>query len=302
MEDWMTFDTVAKYSAFNNNPTLHPLVNVLDLSKATPRQHFRMHIGLYMIHLKEIKCGNLRYGCNYYDYEEGSLVFFAPGQVAGVDSGEIYQPKGKALVFHPDFIKGTSLGRHMQEYSFFSYEVNESLHMSELEKKTILGCFEKIGAELEHAIDKHTKKLVISNIELLLNYAVRFYDRQFVTREVANKGVLTRFETLLNDYYNNGQAESKGLPSVASLAEMLNLSPNYLGDLIKKETSKPAHDYIQAKIIDVAKEKIFDPRKSVSEIAYELGFKYPQHFTRLFKQRVGQTPQAYRLLSEAHSS
>lgn len=295
MENKIVFDTVAQYSAFNNNPLLHPLVNMLDLSKAHPRKHVRQYIGLYMVFLKEIKCGDIHYGNTLYDYEEGTLVFFAPGQVIGFDeSEELYQPKGQVLVFHPDFIKGSSLGRRMNEYSFFSYQVNEALHLSDAERKTVVDCFEKIGAELQHAIDKHTRKLILSNIELLLNYALRYYDRQWVTREVANKGILARFEKVLNDYYTGDEAQAGGIPTVAWCAEQLHISPNYLGDLIRKETGRTAHEYIQAKIIDVAKEKIFDVDKTVSEIAYELGFKYPQHFTRLFKQRTGTTPQAYR--------
>ena len=297
MENSITHDTVAKYSSFNNNPTLHPLVNMLDLSLAHPRKHIKQYIGLYMIFLKEVKCGDMRYGSSYYDYEEGTLVFFAPGQVIGFDDEELYQPKGQVLVFHPDFIKGTSLGRRMNEYNFFSYQVNEALHLSDAERKTVVDCFENIHTELQHAIDKHTKMLIVSNIELLLNYALRYYDRQFITREVANKSILARFETLLNEYYDTENPQTNGLPSVAWSAAQLHISPNYLGDVIRKETGRSAHEYIQEKIIDTAKEKIFDPRKSVSEIAYELGFKYPQHFTRLFKQRVGQTPQSYRAQS-----
>lgn len=298
MEDMIRFDTVGQYSAYNNNETMHPLVNIVDLSKAAPRTHKRMHMGIYTILLKEVKCGDLRYGCNYYDYEEGTLVFLAPGQVIGVENkGELYQPQGLAIVFHPDFIRGTSLSRHIQDYSFFSYEVHEALHLSETERKVILDCFSKIQLELRHAIDKHTKTLIVSNIELFLNYCVRFYDRQFITRDVAHKGVLERFEQLLNTYFESDKPQKDGLPSVALCAEELHLSPNYFGDLIKKETGKSAQEYIQSKVIDIAKEKIFDPNKSLSEIAYELGFKYPQHFTRLFKQRVGHTPNEYRMLN-----
>jgi AraC family transcriptional activator of pobA len=298
MEDMVRFNTVGQYSAYNNNETMHPLVNIVDLSKVAPRMHKRMHMGIYIILLKEVKCGDLRYGCNYYDYEEGTLVFLAPGQVIGVENnGELYQPHGLALVIHPDFIHGTPLGRHMQEYSFFSYEVHEALHLSETERKVIMDCFSKIQLELRHAIDKHTKTLIISNIELFLNYCVRFYDRQFITRDTVHKGILERFESLLNNYFESDKPKQEGLPSVANCAEELHLSPNYFGDLIKKETGKSAQEYIQTKVMDIAKERIFDPNKSVSEIAYELGFKYPQHFTRLFKQRVGYTPQEYRLLN-----
>ena len=292
------FETIQDYNTFNNNETLHPLVSVVDLSKASPRQGSQMYFGFYTIFLKDVKCGDMVYGRHTYDYQEGTLVFLAPGQVAGMNSnGETYQPKGHALVFHADLIHGTALGRHMQDYSFFGYQSNEALHLSERERKIILDCFSKIEYELERAIDKHSKRLIASNIELLLNYCVRFYDRQFVTRDDAHKGVLERFENLLNAYYQSDKPQTEGLPSVAWCANELNLSANYFGDLIKKETGKTAQEYIQAKVIDVAKERVFDHSKSVNQIAYELGFKYPQHFTRLFKQRVGESPNEYRMLN-----
>ena len=243
-------------------------------------------------------CGDLVYGRHTYDYQEGTLVFLAPGQVAGVNSnGEFYQPKGHALVFHPDLIHGTSLGKHIQEYSFFGYQSREALHLSERERKIVLDCFSKIKYELEHAIDKHSKMLIVSNIELFLNYCTRFYERQFITRDNVHKGIIERFETLLNDYFWSDKPETIGLPSVAYCAAELNLSPNYFGDLVKKDTGKTAQEYIQSKVIDIAKEKVFDHSKSINQIASELGFKYPQHFTRLFKQRVGQSPNEYRNLN-----
>ena len=295
MDSILKFDTITQYNDFNNHETLHPLVSVIDYSKAKPRRLSRSHFGFYAILLKDIECGDLRYGNNYYDYNEGTLVFVAPGQIAGIEnSEEIYQPKGYGLVFHPDLIHGTALGRHINEYTFFSYQVNEALHLSQREREIVLDCFTKIGFELKHAIDKHSKRLIVSNIELFLNYCTRFYDRQFITRENAYKGILERFETILNDYFNSDKPQSIGLPSVAYCAGELHLSSNYFGDLIKKETGKTAQEYIQLKLIDAAKEKIFELDKPVSEIAYELGFKYPQHFTRLFKQRVGVTPNEYR--------
>lgn len=295
MDSLRRFETVGDYNAFNNNETLHPLVSVVDLSKAAPRSGSRMYFGFYTIFLKDVKCGDLVYGRHTYDYQEGTLVFLAPGQVAGVNSnGEIYQPKGYALVFHADLIHGTALGKHMLDYSFFGYQFNEALHLSERERKIILDCFSKIEYELEHAIDKHSKKLIVSNIELFLNYCMRFYERQFITRDDVHKGVLERFENLLNEYFQTDKPHTLGLPSVAYCATELNLSANYFGDLVKKETGKTAQEFIQSKLIAVAKEKIFDRNKSVNQIAYELGFKYPQHFTRLFKQRVGHTPNEFR--------
>ncbi|MBS1558348.1 MAG: AraC family transcriptional regulator [Bacteroidetes bacterium] len=294
MEQILKFKTIGQYNTFNRNETLHPLISVVDLSKAAPRQLRRMSYEFYVIFLKEIKCGDLKYGISNYDYEEGTLVFLAPGQVIGSQGEEFYQPQGLALVFHADFIHGTSLGRHMNEYSFFSYTTNEALHLSERERQIILDSFSKIKFELEHGVDKHSKKLIASNIELFLNYCTRFYDRQFVTRDHANKGILEKLETLLNNFYSSEKPQEVGLPSVAYCAEELNLSANYFSDLIKKETGKSAHEYIVLKLIDTAKERIFDESKSVSEIAYELGFKYPQHFSRMFKQHVGITPLEYR--------
>lgn len=296
MDSLRRFETINDYNAFNNNETMHPLVSVVDLSKANPRQGSMMYFGFYTVFLKDVKCGDLVYGRHTYDYQEGTLVFLAPGQVAGLNSkGETYQPKGYALVFHPDLIHGTPLGRHIHEYTFFSYQSNEALHLSERERKIVLDCFSKIQYELERAIDKHSKELIVSNIELFLKYSVRFYDRQFITRDKAHKGSLERFETLLNEYFDSDKPQAIGLPSVAWCAKELHLSASYFGDLVKKETGKTAQEYIQSKVIDVAKERIFDHRKSVSEIAYGLGFKYPQHFTRLFKQWVGQSPNQYRV-------
>ncbi|MES1214611.1 MAG: helix-turn-helix domain-containing protein [Bacteroidota bacterium] len=293
-----TLETISEYNAFNNNETLHPLVSIINFSKADPRKGSRMYFGFYTIFLKDVKCGDLQYGRHTYDYQEGTLVFFAPGQVAGVNShGEIYQPKGYGLVFHPDLIHGTSIGKHIHEYTFFGYQTHEALHLSERERKIVLDCFSKIEYELEHAIDNHSKKLIVSNIELFLGYCTRFYERQFITREKAHKGILERFENLLNDYYQSDKPQITGLPSVAYCAAELNLSAGYFGDLIKKETGKTAHDYIQSKVIDVAKEKIFDQSKSVNQIAYEVGFKYSQHFTRAFKKITGHTPQEYRNLN-----
>jgi AraC family transcriptional activator of pobA len=298
MDNIIKFDTVSQYNAYNNNETLHPLVSVIDQSKADRRLNARQNFGFYTVFLKDIKCGDLKYGHNYYDYEEGTLVFVGPGQVIGIENnGEYYYPKGYTLVFHPDLLKGTQLGKHISDYTFFSYDIHEALHLSESERKIITDCLASIKFELQHAIDKHSKTLITNNIELFLNYCLRFYDRQFITRDVAHKGTLHRFEDLLNEYFLSDKPQTIGLPSVSYCADNLNLSANYFGDLVKKETGKSAQEYIQLKLMDVAKEKIFDKTKSVSEIAYELGFKYPQHFTRLFKQRVGHSPNEYRVLN-----
>jgi AraC-like DNA-binding protein len=295
MDKMLRFNTITEYNAFNNNITKHPLVSVVDFSKAAPRSGSRMYFGFYAIFLKDVKCGDLVYGRNTYDYQEGTLVFMAPGQVAGVNSnGEIYQPKGYGLVFHADFIHGTTLGRHMQDYSFFGYQSNEALHLSDRERSLVLDCLSKVDYELDQAIDKHSKRLIATTIELLLGHCNRFYDRQFITRDHVHHGILEKFEQLLVDYFASDKPKTIGLPSVAYCAEKLNLSSNYFGDVVKKETGKTALEYIQSELIDIAKERIFDTEKTVSQVAYELGFKYPQHFARLFKQRVGHSPLEYR--------
>src|SRR5919205_370141 len=298
MKKVLNVNTIAEYNNMVGYQTYHPLVSVIDFSKATPKERAdvqALNFGFYTVFYKQDKHCDIRYGRNYYDYQEGTLVFIAPGQVVSIEEdGSDYKPSGTVLLFHPDLIKATSLGNHIKDYTFFSYDVHEALHLSEEEKQIVFESFRKIEYELKRAIDKHSKKLIVSNIELFLNYCSRFYDRQFITRDHANTGVVERFESLLNEYLLSDKPQTDGIPSVAFFADSLHLSPNYFGDLIRKETGKSALEHIQAKLIDVAKEKIFQQNKSVSEIAYELGFKYPNHFSRFFKQQVGTTPNEYR--------
>lgn len=202
------------------------------------------------------------------------------------------------MVFHPDLITGTSLGKTIKDYSFFSYQVNEALHLSKKESTIIKDSFDKIATEIELNIDKHSKSLIVSNIELFLKYCMRFYDRQFITRNHINSDILSRFEQLLNDFFTLGKPALIGLPSVAYFADQLNLSANYFGDLIKKETGNTALEYIQSKLIELAKEKILEPNKTITEVSDELGFKYQQHFTRLFKQKIGMAPVEFKNLNK----
>lgn len=298
MSNSINFETVDDYNQFNNHETLHPLVSVIDFSKAHKRTGSKMYFNLYCIFLKDVKCGDLKYGRATYDYQEGTLVFVSPGQIVDVENKiDIYQPLGHGLVFHPDLIKGTSLAKSISEYGFFGYQTNEALHLSKKEQQMVLEMFADIQFELSRPVDKHSKKVITSNIELFLNHCDRFYDRQFITRENVNKGILEKFEELLNNYFSSEKPNTVGLPSVAYCADELHFSPNYFGDLIKKETGKTAQEYIQNKIIDVAKERVFNIDQSIAQIAYELGFKYPQHFIRLFKQRTGVTPNEYRSLN-----
>ena len=303
MEGIFRFDTVKEYNDLNNHETFHPLVSIINFSNANPRtwgkeQNVRINYGMYCIFLKDIKCGNIKYGCNYYDYQEGTLVFVSPGQIMEIETdGKVYQPKGHALVFHADLLKGTSLAQNINMYNFFTYNTNEALHLSERERQIVLDLFSKINYELQQSVDKHSKKLIVSYIDLFLNYCERFYDRQFITRDTINKGVLEKFEEQLNNYFSSEKPQSIGLPSVAYFADELHLSANYFGDLVKKETGKSAKEYIQNKVINIAKNKIFDSRKTVSQIAGELGFKYSQHFSRMFKNETGYTPNEYRNLN-----
>jgi len=294
MEKIINFKTIKEYNDFNKNETLHPLISIVDLGKADPRKLSKLRYEFYTIFLKEVICGDLRYGLKNYDYQEGTLIFLGPGQIIGENGNDFYQPQGTALVFHSELIYGTTLAKEINNYSFFSYSASEALHLSDQERKTILDCLDKIQIELTHSIDKHSKKLIVSNIELFLDYCQRFYDRQFITRENVNKGIIEKFENLLDEYFNSDSPQENGFPTVAFCAEQLNLSSNYFGDLIKRETGKSPQEYIQNKIVELAKQKIFDSEKNINEIAFELGFKYPQHFSRFFKKTIGKTPGEYR--------
>lgn len=297
MEKIIKLDTVDQYNRLYGLETLHPLVSVIDLTKATQSvNHIQMSYGLYALFLKQTKSCDIKYGRQSYDYQEGTVVCFAPGQSVGIDTDEDeIAPPVFGLVFHPDLIRGTSLGRNMMKYSFFSYTVNEALHLSDQEKEIVMDCLKKISLELEHAIDKHSKELIAMNIELLLNYCMRFYERQFITRNDANRDSLTRFEMLLNEYFQSGLPVQSGLPTVKYFAEKICLSSNYFGDMVKKETGKTPQEHIQEKLIELAKERIVETDETVSEISYGLGFQYPQHLSRLFKKRVGCTPNEYRM-------
>lgn len=300
MKSILNLTSVSDYNNLVGVETLHPLVSIIDLSKSVRSEngYTHMNFGIYAIFFKELKCGEIKYGRGTYDYQDGTLLFIAPGQVIQItkpDPG--VELKGWVLLFHPDFLYGTSLGKMINSYSFFSYDSNEALHISDHEKKIVFECFSKIVYEIEQRIDKHSKNLIVSNIQLFLDYCIRFYDRQFILRENVNKGTIEKFETILNEYLTSEYPRTIGIPTVTYIADKLNLSPNYFGDLVKKETGKTAIEYIHLKLINIAKNMILDPFKSVSEIAYELGFKYPQHFTRMFKNETGMSPNEYRVLN-----
>lgn len=284
------------YNKYMGVETLHPLVSIINFSKLSPIHRFLFNIDFYAVFLKETKNGILTYGRQYYDYQEGSIVCISPGQVVGAEAtDEIFQPQGWGLLFHPDLIVGTSLAAKMKKYTFFAYDVNEALHLSERERHIVLDCFDKIAEELERPIDNHSQTLISVYIELLLDYCTRFYERQFITRKKVNTDLLTRFEKLLFGYFNSGQLRLSGLPTVKYFASELCLSPNYFGDLIKKECGKSAQEYIQDTVISIAKDRLLDTSKSIGQVAEELGFQYLPYFSRLFKKKVGKTPGEYRL-------
>lgn len=300
MADIIQLDAVSKYNDLFGLKTLHPLVSVVDLSEATRiPKHFIFNYGVYALYLKNTKCGDIRYGKQTYDYQEGTITSFAPGQVTEVEVLEGVKPDALGVLFHPDLIKGTSLAQEMKSYTFFSYSSAEALHVSEEERKLISDCLARIKMELQRPADKLSKRLIASHIRLLLDYCMRFYERQFATRSVANRDVLTKFETLLDDYFQSDIPQTDGLPTVKYFADRVFLSPNYFGDLIKKETGRSAQEYIQDKIIDLAKDMIAGTGKTVSQIAYELGYQYSQHFNRIFKKNVGYTPNEYRKMQLA---
>ena len=295
MGDITRIDTVQQYCDLFEVEALHPLVSVVNCYEVQPIRHSKKLYNIYAVLLKDTDCGTMNYGRSLYDYEKGSMLFIAPGQVMGSDDdGSLHQPAGWALMFHPELLRGTSLAHIIKEYSYFSYNASEALHLSEQERQTVIDCLIKIKEELQYPVDKHSKALIADNIKLLLDYCERFYDRQFITRENLNSDILARFETLLDEYFHSGKPITEGLPTVQYCADKLCLSPNYLSDLLKKETGMSALKHIQQKTFETAKEHVFNTTKTVSEIAYELGFQYPQHFSRWFKRQTGCTPNEYR--------
>lgn len=282
-------------------PPKHPLITIfnwedVNISTSINGESFdQVTMDFYMISQKEISCGDLRYGRNTYDFEEGVLMFVAPGQVitAAVDR----EATGWALFFNPDLIRKTHLGQKFSEYNFFSYDVNEALHLSEKEKKTLTNLVEQIKNEYSENIDVYTQDLIVSQLELLLNYATRFYGRQFITRTTHNSDLVSRFEFLLADYFDSKNLKELGLPGVKYFAEELGMSPDYLSDMLKQETGKNTQEHIHYIIIDRAKTKLLNSSNSISEIAYTLGFEYPQYFSKLFKQKTGMTPVEFRKVS-----
>lgn len=290
------FDTIQQVNDYYRITTLHPLLTVVHLERSnyTADAKLRIHYGVYAIWLKETKGCNLSYGRTPYDFDEQTVTSFEPGQTVTVEMTDSnVRPKCVGLLFHPDFLNRTHLGKNIRRYEFFSYSSTEALHLSEAEVVVFKQVLDMIETELMHPIDNHTRELIVSNLELLLNYCLRFYDRQFITREEINHSVVKQFDTLLREYINE-KAHTQGLPTVNYFADKCCLSTGYFGQLVKTETGRTAKDFINDRLIAAAKEQLNDERLSINQVAERLGFEYPQHFTCFFKQHTGMTPKEFR--------
>ena len=301
MGNIIRLESISQLNAlFQQTAPKHPLISVVDFSKIEKHEkieEIKLTCGFYSVMFKNHCANKLKYGKEYYDFQEGTLMCIAPNQIITIENNansENADIVGWGLFFHPDLIRGTSLGNKIKEYTFFSYEVNEALHLSDKEKQTLWDCVDKLENELSENIDLHSQTLITSNIELLLNYCARYYDRQFITRKKVNTNLLRKFETILNSYFNSNDQQYKKLPSVKYFAELLFLSPNYLSDLLKKETGKTAQEYLHYYLIEEAKNNLLNTNDPINEIAFNLGFEYPQYFSKLFKSKTGMTPLAYR--------
>ena len=287
-------NTIQDFNDYQGVETLHPLVSVVHVENTEHIKECMMHYGLYAIYLKENKGCKLSYGRTPYDFDEMTVTSFAPGQVVKVEPNpDVPFAKFTALVFHPDILNRTALGRHINRYEFFGYSSTEALHLSAQEVEVFRGVLTMIEQELHRAIDKHTRELIVSNIELLLNYCLRFYDRQFITREEINHSVVKKFIELLDDYIAT-KALRDGLPTVAYFADKCCLSSGYFGNLVRVETGRTAKDIIADHVLAYAKQLLNDEALTITIISSRLGFEYPQHFVRFFKSHTGKTPSAYR--------
>lgn len=277
----------------------HPLVSVIratDALKDIEVDNIKYSLGLYQISLKDnCPISITNYGRNSYDFEEGTMVFVAPNQVLEFKKENVNaEDNGWSIVFHPDLIRQSELGKKIDQYSFFTYATNEALHLSDEERQTLTDIVEKIEKEYNGNIDAHSQTLIISNIELLLNYCTRFYDRQFFTRTNLNKDFVSEFEQVLKNYYQEDKQTKLGIPTVQYCGEQLNMSAKYLSDLLRKETGQSTQDHIHEFIINRAKNKLLSSQVSVSEIAYELGYEYPQYFSKIFKKKTNMSPSEFR--------
>ena len=299
MKEIIEFDNISRaLLVMGLGKPKHPLIAVFNHKDIKNGPQFigkSIVSSFYLIEYKQGQAGSFGYGRTSYDFEEGTLVFFAPGQVLTVNKWlEDQATDGWSLLFHPDLIRKSQLGTNIDNYSFFSYEANEALHISDKENGIIIDLRDKIVQEYSQNIDKQSQKLIVTSIELLLDYCTRYYNRQFYTRENLNKDIVTRFEELLRNFYNTDKAIEQGMPTVKYCGEELYMSPNYLSDLLKKETGRNAQDHIHFFVIERAKTQLLNSDESISQIAYGLGFKYPQNFSKLFKKKTGISPTEFR--------
>ena len=302
MTEFLKINTLSEMFRILGLPSpKHPLIAFIDYSKvllsdAAPEA--KVVCDFYQVSLKGENGGSIKYGRESYDYQEGSLVYLAPGQVVDYGPG---QPKsvtsGWSLFFHADLIRTFTLGKTIKDYGFFDYQSNEALHVSEKEKEIVESILRKIELELDSNLDDFSEEVLVSNIELLLNYSKRFYNRQFITRKRFTKDTIARFSSLLDEYFDNEMQKEHGIPTVKYFADKLSFSPNYISDLIRKGTDKSILEHIHYHVIELAKNRLLSTDNSVSEIAYELGFEYSQYFSRLFKNKVGLTPLEFRNLN-----
>ncbi len=291
------FNTVQEFNDCYGFETLNPLVSVVRYDREHEVTEGIYHYGLYALFLKENKGCRLSYGLTEYDFDEMTVTSFAPGQSVRVEANpEVKFPKWTGLVFHPDLLARTQLGRTIGRYEFFDYTSDEALHLSTGEIEIFRGVLSLIEQELRRSIDKHSRELIVSNIELLLNYCLRFYDRQFITREEINHSVVRKFSTLLDSYLAE-RAEDEGLPTVAYFADKCCYSPKYFGELVKTETGRTARDFINDRVLSAARKLLSDETMSIAQLSQKLGFEYPQHFVRFFKTHTGVTPSEYRRTS-----
>jgi AraC-like DNA-binding protein len=288
------------HMVLNMESPLHPLVSIVDFSnlKVKDMALHKAVISFYIIIWKDRITHNIRYGRELYDFQNGTLYFFAPEQVISLeDEVDDKDPNGWGIFFHPDLIKGFHLDSQIHKYSFFDYAINEALHISEKERIILQDFVGKIQSEIQQNLDNHSQQIVVSNIELILQYCLRFYDRQFITRKNVSKGIVAETEKLLLSYFNSNMPNDEGLPTVEYCADQMNLTPKYLSDLLKKETGKTTMEHIHYHLINKAKSLLLNSQSTVNEIAYGLGFDYPQYFNKLFKSKTGYSPKQYRTLN-----